>query len=178
MQKARNVQYVAAGIQAMPGMAMNVRSHVRLPDSEAGCSWAQERQPYYASQVQRPSRRIVTVPINAALIFLCALFVLFGALAINKVSQKTEIAKRISAMESGIAQTQRDNKQLAVELSEARDSARISYAAAQSLGMISSAGVEAVQIEAPDTRPFENKTSAQRDLSPNSGLSGMIAGSR
>ena len=178
MQKGRNMQYVAAGVQAAPGMRMNVRSNVRLPDSEAGRVWAQERQPYHAVQVRQTGPRTVSVPMNAALLFLCALFVVFGALALGKASQRAELSKKISAMESSIAQTERDNMLLAVQIAEARDSARISYAASQSLGMISSTGVEAVPILAPDTRPYENNAKAQTEASPNSAPGGMIAGSR
>ena len=178
MQKSRNVQYVAAGVQTMPGITMNVRSNVRLPDSEAGRSWAQERQPYYAAQIRPAEKRSMTVPMNAALIFLTLLFLLFGFLVIGKACRRSDISKNISAMESSIAQTERDNENLKIEIDQARDSARISYAAAQSLGMISSAGVEAVQIEAPDTRPFEIKTTVQADNSPHSALDGMITGSR
>lgn len=178
MQKSRSVQYVAAGVQAMPGVTMNVRSNVRLPDSEAGPSWAQERQPYYAARVQPAAKRSMTMPVNIALVFLAALILLFGGLVIKKACERAELSKRISDMESGIAQTVKENTELAVQISEARDSARISYAASQNLGMIASSGVEAVLITAPDTRPFEQQTAAQTALSPNVPLGGIVSGSR
>ncbi len=178
MQKSRSMQYAAAGVQAAPGITMNVRANVRLPDSEAGQFWAQERQPYYAARIQPAAKRSMTMPANAALIFLAALILLFGVLVIGKACRRAEISKNISAMESSIAQTERDNAQLALEVSQARDSARISYAASQNLGMIASAGVEAVQIVAPDTRPFENQTAAQTASSPNAVPGAYISGSR
>lgn len=178
MQKSRNVQYVAAGVQTMPGITMNVRSNVRLPDSEAGRSWAQERQPYYAAHIRPAEKRSMTVPMNAALIFLTALILLFGFLVISKACERSDISKRISAMESGIAQTERDNENLKIEIDQARDSARISYAASQNLGMIASTGVEAVRILAPETRPYEKQTAAQTAPSPNAVPGAYISGSR
>ena len=74
MQKGKNLQYVTAGVQAGPGMRMNVRSNVRLPDSEVGGAFVMERQPYYAEQVRPAERRPAAMPLNAALILLCALF--------------------------------------------------------------------------------------------------------
>ena len=178
MQKSRNVQYVAAGVQAMPGVTMNVRSNVRLPDSEAGPSWAQERQPYYATRIRPVSKRCMTMPVNIALVFLMTLFFLFGGLVIKKACQRADLSKKISNMESSIAQTVKDNTELEVQITEARDSARISYEASQNLGMIASSGVEAIRIIAPDTRPFEQKTTAQTAFSPNAPLGGIVSGSR
>ena len=177
MQKGRNVQYVTAGVQAVPGIRMNVRSNVRLPDSEAGQAWSQERQPYYAGQVQRPSRQAPAIPARAAALFLAGLLVFFGFLVVLKSSQRAELTKRISAMDESIQQTEKQNEELKKELSDARDYARISYAASQNLGMISSEGVQAVRIMAPDTRPYET-AAAQTENSPHSVLGRTMTGSR
>ena len=179
MQKGRNMQYVMAGVQLAPGIRMNVRGNVRLPDSEAGHDDQRGRQPYYAAQV-RSGRRSgsVTVPATAALIFLCGLILLFGFLILDKTVQKAELSKKISSMESGIRETEADNMKLARDLTSARDSARISYEASQKLGMISSSGVEAVPVMAPDTRPFDTAKTAQAENSLLSAGGGMISGSR
>ena len=57
MQKGR-MQYAAAGVQAMPGIRLNVRSNVRLPDSEAGCEGTYAQQPFYAGRTAAaPTRK-------------------------------------------------------------------------------------------------------------------------
>ncbi|MBR6185797.1 MAG: hypothetical protein IKQ41_05990 [Clostridia bacterium] len=178
MQKGNNLQYVAAGVQAMPGMRMNVRSNVRLPDSEAGGFCAMERQPYYAEQVRPAQRRPITVPMNVALIFLCALFLVFGVMILNRTSQRAELAKRITGMKNSIAQTERDNARLALEVLNARDSARISEAAEQTCGMTASKNVETIPVVAPNTRPYETKLTVQADTSPTSAQDAMKLGSR
>ena len=65
MQKST---YAVAGVQMQPGMRMNVRSHVYMPDAEAGRE--DERQQYFAgSTTERISRQPVTIrkgTINAA----------------------------------------------------------------------------------------------------------------
>ena len=178
MQKGRNLQYVAAGVQAMPGMRMNVRSNVRLPDSEVGSPYALEQQPFYAKEVAPARKRTVTVPLNSALIFLCALFVVFGVLALNKVAQKSELSKRITAMRDGIVQTEMDNIRLAMEVEEARDKARIGDLAVQQCGMMSSDSVTAVPVVAPNTRPFETQLTITTGDSPNPVQDHLKAGSR
>lgn len=178
MQKGKSMQYAMAGVQAMPGMRMNVRSHVHVPDAEAGCDAQAERRPYYAQGPQRPvSRRSATIPAQAGVIFLCAVFVAFGLMVLNKSVKRAEVSKEISAMEQSIAKTLQDNTQLAVEVMEARDSARICYAAAQNLGMVAATGVDAVPIAAPETRPAAIANSLTGS-SPLSAGYGTITGSR
>lgn len=180
MQKGKTLQYAMAGVQAAPGMRMNVQSHVRLPDSEAGYDDEMGRVPYYAAEVSaRAARRSLTIPANIGLIFLCALLVAFGVMIVGKVSARVKLAKDISAMESSIVQTTRDNTLLALEVSSARDSARICYAATQTLGMIAASGVEAVPVVAPDTRPpVYTKAYTAAESSPYSVRNGIITGSR
>lgn len=175
MQKGKTMQYAMAGVQAMPGMRMNVRSHVYVPDAEAG--EGSDRQPYYAASTRKAPRRAATIPANIGIIFLCAVFLAFAILVLNKACQRAELSKRISAMESGIAQTITDNSQLTLEVMAARDSSRICYAAAQEMGMVAATGVEAVQVMAPDTRPSRQNISLTGD-SPSPVWHGMITGSR
>lgn len=175
MQKGKTMQYAMAGVQAMPGMRMNVRSHVHVPDAEAG--YDGQRQPYYAAKTQRLPRRSATVPANVGIIFLCAVLLTFGIMVLDRACQRAELSKNISAMEGSIAQTIIDNSQLTLEVMEARDSSRICYAAAQDLGMVAATGVEAIQVMAPDTRP-DIQTESLTENSPFSVEHGMITGSR
>lgn len=174
MQKGK-MQYAMAGVQAMPGMRMNVRSHVHVPDAEAGHEG--QWQPYYATETQKLPRRSATVPANVGIIFLCAVFLVFGILVLDKACQRAELSKNISAMENSITQTIIDNSQLTLQVMEARDSSRICYAAAQDLGMVAATGVDAIQVMAPETRP-NIQTGSLMENSPFSIEHGMITGSR
>ena len=180
MQKARNVQYAAAGVQALPGMRMNVRSNVRLPDSEAGTACVMEQEPYCASRTRlQPPKAHVTIPARVAVLFLCGLFLVFGWLIVGKASQRAQIAKNISQIQDGICQTCQEKRQLEQDLVKAKDSVRICYEAVQRLGMIASTGVNSVRVVAPDTRPAQTAYSvtAAQETSP-SAPAGMISGSR
>ena len=177
MQKGKNVQYAMAGVQAMPGMRMNVRSHVYIPDAEVGYDHEEGRQPYYAQGQCAVSKRALTIPANIGVIFLAAVFLFFGILVVGKAAQRAKLSREISAMETAIAQTLQDNTQLAVQVMEARDSSRICYAAAQNLGMVAATGVEAVPVEAPDTRPV-NYNGSLTGNSPFPAGHGVITGSR
>ena len=177
MQKGKNVSYAMAGVQALPGMRMNVRSNVRVPDSEAGYEPIMERRPYYAEHPAKPvPRQPMTLPTHIGVIFLCIVLVVFGALVISKCKQRWDVSNQITAMENSISATMQQNTQLAVQVMEARDSARISYAAVQNLGMVAATGVDAIAVTAPDTRPYSH--TAQTAASPSVVGLGMISGSR
>ena len=67
MYTGKNGQYVAVGVQGTPAMRLNVRSNVRLPDSEAGVSWYDAAQkPFYAETVAERKRAPLTIPLNNA----------------------------------------------------------------------------------------------------------------
>lgn len=178
MQKGKNAPYVTAGVQGAPGIRFNVRSSVRLPDSEAGQTQETDRLPFQAMQVRAMPRESLTVPLRGALVFLCALFVLFGGLIIGKAVRRSEYSKKISAMKSDITETEKENMELAAEVEKARDPGRISDMALKRLEMKAPASDTTEHVTAPDTRPFEQKNVAQADASPHTALDGMMAGSR
>ena len=178
MQKGKNAMYVTAGLQAAPGMRINVRSSVHLPDSEAGQVIDPDRQPFRAGNVAAAPRESVMVPLRGALLFLCALFVVFGCLIISKAAQRSELTKYIDAMEKDIVQTEKENQLLAEKVADARDPARICDVACQKLKMKAPSSDTTERVVAPDTRPFETKTAVQADNSPHAALDGMITGSR
>lgn len=176
MQKAKNMQYAMAGVQMMPGVRMNVRSNVYIPDSEAGAEREGYRQPYYAVQTQEKPMGPLTVPYRMAIPFLVCLFLLFFGLAAGKLTQRMNLTNDINAMEANISNLAVANVALQRQVLENRDQARISYLA-QELGMVSATGVEMVPVIAPDTRP----ETTQQSLTGNSPLPsghGMISGSR
>ena len=180
MYKGKGGQYVMAGVQAAPGMKMTVRSNVRLPDSEVGCSWYEEsKKPYYAETVTVQKRQPATLPLNTALIFLCALFVIFGGLILNKAVRRAELSKQITATENAILEVQKKNADLALQVADARDLARIGYDASQKLHMVAATEAATVAVQAPSTRPYgEGTTTAQAQQSPSFAQGSMITGSR
>ncbi len=178
MPKGKNALYVTAGLQAVPGVRINVRSSVHLPDSAAGRSFDPDRQPFQAEQVRSAPRESVTVPVRGAALCLCALFVVFGCLTISKAARRSELSKRITAMEKDIVQTEKENLLLAAQVAEARDPARICDAACHKLQMKAPSGETTEHVVAPDTRPFENKTAVQAGVSPHAAPDGIMTGSR
>ena len=174
MQQRRAVRYNVSGVQCVGGQRMNVRSNVTLPDAEAGMEWTDEREPFRCTEAVRiPKRRSFQMPVHLAALILCALFVLFGIAAVNKLARKAQITKDITAMRENIALTIQENARLTLEVAAARDSAHISYMAVQTLGMVDSNSVEAVPVIAPDTRPDLAAQTAQAGV-----WDGMISGSR
>lgn len=179
MQKGYTAQYVTAGVQAAPGMRIHVRSCVNLPDSEAGGrAHDPDRQPFRAGHVPPAPRESVAVPLRGALIFLCVLFCVFGGLIIGKAAHRSELSKKITSIEKEISDTRRTNQALAAQVEEARDASRICDIACQKLQMTAPSRATTEYVTAPDTRPFEIKTTVQADTSPYAALEGMITGSR
>ena len=181
MQKARNAQYAGAGVQAMPGIRMNVRSYVRLPDSEAGSGFVMAQEPYSAvPAAPRRARRHIMVSARFGALFLCAVFLLFGIRIVSKASQRAQIVKQISEIEENIAAANKKNADLAVQVAAAKDSVNICYEAVQRLGMIASVGVQYIPVDAPLTRPAQPlvTVTAAQETSPFSALDGIMSGSR
>lgn len=180
MQKARNAQYAGAGVQAMPGIRMNVRSYVRLPDAEAGSGYAMAQEPYSAAPTIRRQRRHIMVSARFGALFLCAVFLLFGIRIISKASQRAQIVKQISEIEESIAAAQKKNDELANQLKATKDSGNICYEAVQRLGMVASTGAQSIYVDAPPTRPAQPivTVTAAQETSPFFALDGIISGSR
>ena len=174
----RNMQYASAGVQKNDFNRLRVQSHVYLPDATAGMEQdPQDRKAFVHDGPVPSSRRRFTVSRNAALIFLCVLFVVFGYQVLVRAVAKSQESKNISLMEQSIYNTILENQGYAVEVAQARDSSRICYRAVQELGMVSSAAVEAVPVVAPDTRPHDAyRYNTAAAASPSA--AGQISGSR
>ena len=161
MYKGKKGKYVTAGVQRIPSMPFGVAATVHLPDSEAGAAWYDPGQkPFYAETVQARKREPRTMMLSTALILLCALFVVFGAMSLTRTARKAALAKDISAMEQAILGLQRENADLALQVAQARDLARISYDAVNKLQMVAAGKADTIAIHAPDTRPFGDSVPA------------------
>lgn len=172
----RSMRYAQAGVHAPNSGMMNVRSHVILPDAEAGQDRDEERRAYVHTGPVPSSKRVVRIPVKWAVLILGALVLFFVFRIGGKLSQRASETKQISSMEQAIVATIRENMDMEAKIAKCRDSSRICYKAVQELGMVSSAAVTAVPVTAPDTRPFEPKAISTAAASPVA--AGLISGSR
>lgn len=172
----RSMRYAQAGVHAAPGGMMHVRSHVVLPDAEAGRERDGDRQAYVHRGPVPSSRRVIRIPVSWAAVILGVLALFFVIKIGGKLNQRASESKQISSMEQAIVATIRENMELETQVAKCRDSSRICYRAVQELGMVSSAAVNAVPVTAPDTRPFEQKSVSTAAASP--AVPGLISGSR
>lgn len=133
-----NAQYAVAGTQGMPGIRMNVRSSVYVPDGDVD-----ERASFYAG-TETPVRRFrsPTVTRKSAWMFLFILFVGMSLFVAVRLYERSGISKDISRMYREIAATAQTTSELEKRVNAARDSARICYLAVQEHGMVSEDGVE------------------------------------
>lgn len=134
----------------LPKYPITVRSNVYLPFSEAtdsavfgGC--VPYRCQALSSYVRREPR---TVPLKKAVIFLLALVLFFSCCIGSRVIYMNKLKCETAHCLEQIQKTQLDNIELAKRVEEARDPARICYAAVQKLGMVSSASVEPIYVVA------------------------------
>lgn len=171
--------YAIAGVQFQPGMRMNVRSHVRMPDAEAGTP--DQRQQYFAEgEPVSVSRQPVMIRRSVALWILTlavlAVMVFLGV----KMGTLGDLRKKLTKAQTDLQATEVSLKEMDVKLADARSPVRISYVAEQEYHMISSKAVEPVQVTAPFTRDEQRNAynSGSRENSPFSPGLGMISGSR
>ena len=133
-----NAQYAVAGTQNMPGVRMNVRSHVYVPDGDAA-----ERASFYAG-TEPPVRRFRSPSVRrtSAVVVLSLLAAFMVMHVAVKLYTRSEISKDISRMYDEIAATQLKSAELEQKVIAARDSVRICYLAVQQYGMVSEDGVQ------------------------------------
>ena len=104
---------------------------------------------------------------------------LFGAAVISRAVRRAEISKSISAMQSGIQATERDNSELALAVAAARDYNHVTTMAEKELNMVKADSVTPVEVYAPETRPRQTvQTTLAGFLELNDARDGMISGSR
>jgi hypothetical protein len=83
-----------------------------------------------------------------------------GIITLVNTSSMTESAKALYTLQSQIEACQKENGDLAIQLEKASDSAKICYAAARDLGMVSAEGANTVPLTAPVTRKEVSETKA------------------
>ena len=75
-----------------------------------------------------------------------------GIITLVNTSRMTEKSKSVSSLRAQIEAGQKENNELAMQLDEKADGAKICYAAARELGMVSAEGADVVYLTAPSTR--------------------------
>ena len=147
-----NMPYAVAGQQSQPFERMSVRSNVHVPFGEMYAD-DDDRRSYSApnSVCKRKGGMVVSMPfaltvVAAAVIVVAVLYI---AALVNRASVYSKQQNIVSEMRT----MQQEITVLQAEVAQARDSSNICYQAAQRLGMVSSEGVEQIEIYAPDTRP-------------------------
>lgn len=175
MQRVKNMAYATAGVQMVPGIEMNVRSHVFIPDAEAGCDQARS---YYRAESTVERKKEWTLPRNVARMFIVALIVVLGAVVLFKCVQRNALANTYAQTRTSIDSVEQSILEQKEELAQARDINRIRYLASNEYQMVSAISVESIPVTAPDTRPANSNTLGQAASSPLAGGHGIITGSR
>ena len=171
--------YAVAGVQMQPGMRMSVRSHVFVPDAEAGGE--DQRQQYFAgANAAKASRGPVTVRWGFAVSLTAAVFLFMAILIGSRAVALDHLRDRIHDDNEQIKYTEGEIEALKEDVADAQDIMRISYVAEQQYDMIYANRADAVPVTAPQTRYERNETylSGSREGSPLSPDHGMISGSR
>jgi cell division protein FtsL len=75
-----------------------------------------------------------------------------GIITLVNTSRMTEKSKSLNSLRTQIEAGQKENNELAMQLDEKSDGAKICYAAARELGMVSAEGADVVYLTAPVTR--------------------------
>lgn len=75
-----------------------------------------------------------------------------GIITLVNTSRMTEKSKSLNSLRIQIEAGQKENNELAMQLDEKSDGAKICYAAARELGMVSAEGADVVYLTAPVTR--------------------------
>ncbi len=164
MNRALKGKYAQAGTLSGCVCRISVRSYVLLPGGdldECNRPVPPKRQirrsaahapsaPSEAPRHERPAQGGVSLSTAFAVVGIFV-FVL-GIITLMNTSRMTERSKSIFSLRTQIEAVQKANSELAVKLDAAADGAKICYAAARNLGMVSAEGAEVVYLTAPKTR--------------------------
>lgn len=103
-----------------------------------------------APRHERPLKRGMSL--TTALCIMGFFVFVLGIITLVNTSRMTERSKSLNALRTQIEAGQKENNELAVQLDEVSDGAKICYTAARELGMVSAEGADLVYLTAPLTR--------------------------
>ncbi len=163
MNRAGKGRYAQVGVSSGSACRMTVRPNVLLPygDVDENDTPIPPRRPIRRAPRMRPPESAMPRherPVQGGLSFTAALSILgffvfvLGIITLVNTSKMTEKSKSLNSLRTQIEAGQKANNELAIQLDEASDGAKICYAAARELGMVSAEGADVVYLTAPDTR--------------------------
>lgn len=163
MNRAGRGRYAQVGVCSGSACRITVRPNVLLPFGdldENNMPIPPRRTARRAPRMHPPASAVPRHerPVQAGLSFTAALCIVgffvfvLGVITLVNTSKLTEKSKSVSALRKQIEASQKANNELAIRLDEAADGAKICYAAARNLGMVSAEGAEVVYLTAPETR--------------------------
>ena len=170
MNRAIKGRYAQVG--GGSGCRIYVRPHVCLPGGdldEYGAPIVGRRFPRRAPRTVRPAPVATPrherpgqggISFTTALCTLGLFVFVLGIITLVNTSKMTERSKALSNQRAQVETIQKENAQLALQLEEAADAAKICYAAARNLGMVSAQGADVVYLTAPYTRIKEDQEKA------------------
>lgn len=167
----------------VPSARMSVSSNVYLPGSEVDLYTGQlkpdhqrrcrvqgkrleaerlerERQKAEEALRREESKGGVRIPMRLGLLLMAALVFVCGIILLYQQGRIVERQKDINRQEQAVAECRSQNAALEAEIAEACDSATVCYAASQNLGMVPAESVNALHLEAVDTRPLLSASQA------------------
>lgn len=174
MQRGKTMAYATAGVQMSAGIEMNVRSHVYIPDAEAG---NEDSRDYFQAGNQVERKKEITMSRNRAAVILLALAAVLALVIGIKALSYANLSGVYSDTMKRIEAVNQQNIDSAEKLAEARDSHRIRYRATSEFGMVPADAVESIPVVAPQTRPNQN-TNGLTAENPFADGYGMLSGSR
>ncbi|MBR6753045.1 MAG: hypothetical protein IKM05_03330 [Clostridia bacterium] len=174
MQRGKTMTYATAGVQMSAGIEMNVRSHVYIPDAEAGSEYSRD---YFQAGNQVERKKEITISRNRAAVMLLVLAAVLALVIGIKALSYAQLSGTYSDTMGRIEAIHQQNINSTEELAKARDSHRIRYRATTEFGMVPADAVESIPVVAPQTRPNQN-TNGLTAEHPFADGYGMLSGSR
>ena len=163
MNRAVKGKYAQVGACSGNACRISVRPNVLLPygDLDESDMPVLKRRPVRrappmrsnamaAPRHERPVERGISF--NTALCIAGFFVFVLGIITLVNTSRMTENAKTLNSLRTQIEAGQKENNELAMQLDEKSDGAKICYTAARELGMVSAEGADVVYLTAPATR--------------------------
>ncbi len=163
MNRAGKGRYAQVGVLSGSACRMTVRPNVLLPygDLDENDMPVPIRRPVRraprmranamaAPRHERPVQRGLSV--TTALCIVGFFVFVLGIITLVNTSRMTEKSKSLNSLRTQIVDGQKANHDLAMQLDKVADGAKICYAAARELGMVSAEGADVVYLTAPVTR--------------------------
>ena len=147
----------------------SVDNRVVVPDGNA-CENAMYAKCYKAPPGTESSRHQLDISIRTATVLIIIAFLVSGLRVLDCLKTRNQLDRKIAVLNQYADEIIKKNNTLALQISRARDEARVCYIASRELGMISADGIDIVYLHAPNTRPFESARLTMPQIGDSSAL--------